>query len=70
MLRILTALNLHFPQAGRSPEEMLSLAEDWAEDFAAFPMPVMEQGGKGLPEKPGLLSDDASDAELLCQCER
>ena len=46
MLRILTALNLHFPQAGRSPEEMLSLAEDWAAEFAAFPMPVMEQAVK------------------------
>ena len=46
MLRILTALNLHFPQGGRSPEEMQSLAQDWAEDFAAFPMPVMQQAVK------------------------
>lgn len=46
MLRILTALNLHFPQGGRSPEEMQSLAQDWAEDFEAFPMPVMQQAVK------------------------
>ena len=46
MLRILTALNLHFPLAGRSPEEMQSLAMDWADDFSSFPMPVIEQAVK------------------------
>lgn len=46
MLRIMTSLALHFPQGGRSPAQMAALAEDWAEDFAGFPLPVIERGAK------------------------
>ena len=46
LLRIVTALNLHFPQAGRSPQELQSLAQDWCEDLANFSPQVIAQAVK------------------------
>ena len=46
MLRILTGLSLHFPQAGRSAAQIAALAQDWADDLAGFPLAVVERGAK------------------------
>lgn len=46
LLRTLTALNLHFPQAGRTPDELMQLARDWAEDLSAFDARVLDQAVK------------------------
>lgn len=46
LLRSLTALNLHYPQAGRSPQELQSLAQDWQEDLAQFSPQVIAQAVK------------------------
>ena len=46
MLRILTGLSLHFPQAGRSAAQIAALAQDWADDLANFPLAVVERGAK------------------------
>ena len=46
LLRILTALNLHFPQTGRAPQELQLLASDWIEDLAAYSLPVIEKAAK------------------------
>jgi hypothetical protein len=43
MLKLLTNLSLHYPQAGHSPAQMMALAEDWAEDFAAYPLQVVQR---------------------------
>lgn len=43
MLRLLTNLSFHYPQAGYSPAQMMTIAEDWAEDFAAFPLQVVQR---------------------------
>ena len=46
MLRSLTALNLHFPQGGRSPQELQQIAHDWMEDLQAFSPEVIAQAVK------------------------
>ena len=46
MLRILTGLTLHFPQAGRSAAQIAALAQDWTDDLAGFPLAVVERGAK------------------------
>ena len=47
MLQTLVNLALHYPQAGRTPAQLRILAEDWAEDLAAFPRDIVERAGKG-----------------------
>ena len=42
MLQTLVNLALHYPQAGRTPAQLRILAEDWAEDLAAFPRDIVE----------------------------
>ena len=46
LLRSLTALNLHFPQGGRSPDELMQIARDWKEDLAQFTPQVVAQAVK------------------------
>lgn len=47
MAVIITKLNLHFPRSGGLlAEQILNLAEDWAEDLAEYPMPVIRQAMK------------------------
>lgn len=47
MAAIVAKLNLHFPRSGGLlNEQVISLAEDWAEDLAEFPMPVIRQAVK------------------------
>lgn len=47
MAAVVTKLNLHFPRSGGLlNEQILSLAEDWAEDLSEFPMPVILQALK------------------------
>ena len=41
MLQTLVNLALHYPQAGRTPAQLRILAEDWAEDLAAFPLSLI-----------------------------
>lgn len=36
----------HYPQAGRTPAQLRVLAEDWAEDLAAFPRDIVERAVK------------------------
>lgn len=36
----------HYPQAGRTPAQLRILAEDWAEDLAAFPRDIVERAVK------------------------
>lgn len=43
MLSLLMRLNLHYPQSGRAASELAALAQDWAEDMAPFPLPVLER---------------------------
>lgn len=43
---MLTSLNLHYPLAGRSPQELQSLARDWQEDLSQFPPHVVAQAAK------------------------
>ena len=43
MLQTLVNLALHYPQAGRTPAQLRILAEDWAEDLAAFPRDIVER---------------------------
>ena len=49
MLQTLVNLALHYPQAGRTPAQLRILAEDWAEDLAAFPRDIVEQAERALP---------------------
>ena len=46
MLQTLVNLALHYPQAGRTPAQLRILAEDWAEDLAAFPRDIVERAVK------------------------
>ena len=46
MLQTLVNLALHYPQAGRTPAQLRVLAEDWAEDLAAFPRDIVERAVK------------------------
>lgn len=46
MLRLLTNLSFHYPQVGHSPAHMMAVAEDWAEDFAPFPLQVVQRAVK------------------------
>lgn len=47
MAELIARLNLHFPRAGGlSNAQTAALAEDWAEDLAAYPMPVIRQAVK------------------------
>ena len=46
MLRCLTALSLHFPQASRSPEELMIIARDWTEDLEGFSPQAVNQAVK------------------------
>lgn len=43
MLKLLTSLSLHYPLAGYSPAQMMAIAEDWSEDFGAFPLQVVQR---------------------------
>ena len=49
MLQTLVNLALHYPQAGRTPAQLRVLAEDWAEDLAAFPRDILERAVKANP---------------------
>lgn len=47
MASIIARLNLHFPRSGGlTNQQLVGLAEDWAEDLAEFPMPVIRQAVK------------------------
>ncbi len=41
LLDILAPLALHYPQAGYTPAQLHILADDWCEDLAAYPMPLL-----------------------------
>ena len=47
MAELITRLNLHYPRnGGLSNAQIAALAQDWAEDLSAFPMPIIKQAAK------------------------
>ena len=43
MAELICRLAIHYPRTGTSTAEFAALAEDWAEDLAEYPLPVVER---------------------------
>lgn len=48
LLDILVPLSLHYPQAGYTPAQLYALADDWCEDLAVYPMPLLRDVVRNL----------------------
>lgn len=46
LMEILVPLALHYPQAGHTPAQLSVLADDWCEDLADYPMPVLAEAAR------------------------